>query len=179
MTEGRINHYKKHRQKRVRTLKVLALFALLAVVILFVGIYTYMTREATLVVSVVKTDMLKGEEVPAFQVDVQIEGSEKAFVDRENDYTAKDFAEDVKALKGFELECLADGQTEGDFPIKLVMGKDLKKLVVNGYIGKVKILMKDGILRVKNPVGEWEDNKLKLIDQTKLPDELTYVYCND
>lgn len=26
---------------------------------------------------------------------------------------------------------------------------------------------------------EWEDNKLKLIDQTKLPDELTYVYCND
>lgn len=24
---------------------------------------------------------------------------------------------------------------------------------------------------------EWEDNKLKFIDQTKLPDELTYVYC--
>ena len=24
---------------------------------------------------------------------------------------------------------------------------------------------------------EWEENKLKLIDQTKLPDELTYVYC--
>ena len=26
---------------------------------------------------------------------------------------------------------------------------------------------------------EWEDNKLKLIDQTKLPDELTYVYCKN
>ena len=26
---------------------------------------------------------------------------------------------------------------------------------------------------------EWEDNKLKLIDQRKLPDELTYVYCDD
>ena len=26
---------------------------------------------------------------------------------------------------------------------------------------------------------EWEDNKLKLIDQTKLPDELTYVWCED
>lgn len=26
---------------------------------------------------------------------------------------------------------------------------------------------------------EWEDNKLKLIDQTKLPNELSYVYCND
>jgi len=24
---------------------------------------------------------------------------------------------------------------------------------------------------------EWEENKLKLIDQTKLPDELSYVYC--
>ena len=161
MTAVRINHYKKQRQRRVRTLKVLALFALLAVAILFIGIYTYVTREATLLVSVVKTDMLKGEEIPAFSVDVQIEGSEKAFVDKDNDYTAKEFAEDVKALKGFELECQADGQTEGDFPIKLVMGNDLKKLVVNGYIGKVKILMKDGILRVKNPVGEWEDNKFR------------------
>ncbi len=26
---------------------------------------------------------------------------------------------------------------------------------------------------------EWEDNKLKLIDQRKLPDELTYVYCEN
>ena len=26
---------------------------------------------------------------------------------------------------------------------------------------------------------EWEDNRLKLIDQTKLPDELTYVYCEN
>ena len=26
---------------------------------------------------------------------------------------------------------------------------------------------------------EWEENKLKLIDQTKLPDELSYVYCDD
>ena len=26
---------------------------------------------------------------------------------------------------------------------------------------------------------EWEHNKLKLIDQTKLPDELTYVYCEN
>lgn len=26
---------------------------------------------------------------------------------------------------------------------------------------------------------EWEDNKLKLIDQTKIPDELEYVYCED
>ena len=26
---------------------------------------------------------------------------------------------------------------------------------------------------------EWEDNKLKLIDRRKLPDELTYVYCEN
>ena len=26
---------------------------------------------------------------------------------------------------------------------------------------------------------EWENNKLKLIDQRKLPDELTYVYCDN
>ena len=32
---------------------------------------------------------------------------------------------------------------------------------------------------VKMKTLEWEDNKLKLIDQTKLPDELTYVWCED
>ena len=35
------------------------------------------------------------------------------------------------------------------------------------------------ILGVKMKTLEWEDNKLKLIDQRKLPDELTYVYCDD
>ena len=35
------------------------------------------------------------------------------------------------------------------------------------------------ILGVKMKTLEWEDNKLKLIDQRKLPDELTYVYCED
>jgi len=169
--EVRLNRYKRNRQRRVRTMKVLALFVLLAVAVLMVGIYTYITREATLVVSVARTDMLKGEEVPAFRVDVQIEGSEKAFVDKEKDYTAAEFAKDVEALKGFELQCMADGQTEGDFPIKLVMGNELKRLVANGYIGKVKILMKDGILRVKNPVGEWEDNKFRRYDGSYVTNE--------
>ena len=50
--EVRLNRYKRNRQRRVRTMKVLALFVLLAVAVLLVGIYTYITREATLVVSV-------------------------------------------------------------------------------------------------------------------------------
>lgn len=167
----KINHYKKHRQRRVRALKVLALFVLLAAAILFFGIYTYVTREATLTISVNRENMLKGEEVPAFSVEVTIEGSEKAFVDKEKDYTAAEFAEDIRALKGFELQCEADGQTEGDYPVKLVMGDELKKLVTNGYIGKVRILLKDGILRVKNPVGEWEGNKFRRYDGSYVNNE--------
>lgn len=167
----KINHYKKYRQRRVRALKVLALFVLLAAVILFIGIYTYVTREATLTISVMQANMLKGEEVPEFQVDVLIEGSEKAFVDKEKEYTALEFAEDIKSLRGFELECLADGQTEGNFPIKLIMGDELKKLVTNGYIGKVRILLKDGVLRVKNPVGEWDGDKFLRYDGTHVTSE--------
>lgn len=171
MTAVKINHYKKYRQRRVRALKVLALFVVLAVAILFVGIYTYVTREAILTISVNREDILKGEDVPAFSVEVTIEGSEKAFVDKERDYTAAEFAEDIRDLKGFELKCEADGNTEGDYPVKLVMGNELKKFVVNGYIGKVRILLKDGILRVKNPVGEWEDNKFRRYDGTYVTNE--------
>lgn len=170
-----INNYKKERdnirKKRVRTLKVLTLFVLLAIVILCGGIYVYVNREATLIVSVIRKDMLKGEAVPAFSVDVSIEGSEKAFVDKENDYTAAEFAKDITALKGFELYCEADGQTEGEFPVKLIMGNELKKLVANGYIGKVRIFMKDGILTVKNPVGEWEGDKFRRYDGTYVNNE--------
>ena len=78
MAAVRINNYKKKRQRRVRTLKVLALFAVLAIAVLVIGIYTYVTREATLTISVVQAEMLKGEAIPAFSVDVEIEGSEKA-----------------------------------------------------------------------------------------------------
>jgi hypothetical protein len=62
-------------------------------------------------------------------VDVQIEGSEKAFVDKEKEYTAAEFAKDIRNLNGFTMECLTDGQTEGDFPIQLIMEDELKKLV--------------------------------------------------
>ena len=171
MAEVKINYKKLQREKRVRTLKVLALFVILAIAILVIGIYTYLTREATLTISVVQTNMLKGEEVPAFSVDVLIEGSEKAFVDKEKKYTALELAEDLKNLKGFELECMADGETEGDFPIKLVMGESLKKLMVNGYIGKVKLLFKDGILHVKNPIGEWDGDKFLRYDGTHVTNE--------
>lgn len=170
MAEVRINKYKK-RKKRVRTIKVLALFVVLALVILITGIYTYYTREAVLTISVIEEEMLKGEALPVFSVDVSIEGSEKAFVDRENDYTAEEFAKDVKALHGFEIECEADGQSEGNYPLKLVMGKELKKYVVNGYIGKVKILLKEGVLKVKNPVGEWENDKFRRYNGTYVTNE--------
>lgn len=171
MAAVRINNYKKKRQRRVRTLKVLALFAVLAIAVLVIGIYTYVTREATLTISVVQAEMLKGDAIPAFSVDVVIEGSEKAFVDKENDYTAAEFAKDVENLKGFEMQCAADGESEGEYPINLVMGDELKKLVVNGYIGKVRILVKDGILLVKNPVGDWDGNKFKRYDGTYVCNE--------
>lgn len=171
MTTGKINNYKKHRKRRVRALKVFTLFAFLAIAILVVGIYTYVTREATLTISVAKAQMLKGESVPAFSVEVEIEGSEKAFVNKEKEYTASEFAKDIQKLKGFEIQCAADGQTEGHFPIKLIMGKELRKLVTNGYIGKVRILIKDGILHVKNPVGEWEENKFRRYDGTYVCNE--------
>lgn len=171
MTESRINEYKRKKQKRVRTVKVLALFVVLAMGILVTGIYVYLTREATLTISVMEKEMLKGEDVPAFSVDVQIEGSEKAFVDKEKEYTAKEFADDIRKLKGFTMECMADGQTEGEYPINLVMEDELKKLVVNGYIGKVKILLKDGILQVKNPVGEWDGIRFRRYDGTYVNNE--------
>lgn len=171
MTGTKLNQYKMQRNRRVRTAKVLTLFVALAMVILVMGIYVYVTREATLTISVVQMEMLKGDTVPAFSVDVQIEGSEKAFVDKDREYTAAEFADDVRNLKGFTMECTADGQTEGEYPINLVMEDELRRFVVNGYIGKVKILLKDGTLLVKNPVGEWEGNRFRRYDGTYVNNE--------
>ena len=171
MAGNKISQYKMRKQRRVRTVKVLALFTVLAMAILTIGLYVYLTREATLTISVTQKEMLKGETIPAFSVDVQIDGSEKAFVDKEKEYTAEEFAEDIRNLKGFTMECSADGQTEGEYPINLVMKDELKRLVVNGYIGKVRILLKDGILTVKNPVGEWDGIKFRRYDGTYVNNE--------
>jgi len=170
-----INRFKEQknnrRKRRVRALRVLALFALFAIAILFIGVYTYLNREATLTITVMQAEMLKDEEIPDFSVDVMIEGSERALVDKEKDYTASEFADDLKNLEGFELYCEADGKEEGEFPIELVMGDELKRFVVNGRIGKVKIIMKDGVLRVKNPIGDWEGNKFLRYDGSYVENE--------
>ena len=163
--------YKNKRRKRVRALKVLTLFVVFALIILGTGIYVYLTREATLTINVVRAEIMKGEEIPAFSLDVQIEGSPKAFVDREKKYTAEEFAKDVENLEGLVIKCEADGKSEGVYPVKLVVGEELRKFVVNGYIGKVRILLNDGELKVKNPIGEWEGNKFRRYDGAYVTNE--------
>lgn len=171
----RIDDYKKQkdviRKKRVRALKALALFVVISVIIFLGGVYICENREATITVSVVQAEMIKGEKVPEFSVEIYIEGSEKAFVDKERDYTVLDFAEDLKKQNGFELQCKADGQTEGVYPIKLIMGAELQKNIVDGTVGKVRVFTNNSVLRVKNPVGEWRGDKFLKYDGTYVTNE--------
>lgn len=170
-----INDYRRHKNKkrvrRVRAIKVLALFVLFAAGIFAAERYVYFNREATITVSAVDADMLKEEKIPDFSVDVTIEGSEKALVDKEAGYTAQELAEEFKHLAGLELQCVADGKVEGKFPIELILGDRLKKYVTNEYIGNVKIVMEDGTLHVKNPVGDWQGNKFLRYDGTYVKNE--------
>ncbi len=161
-----VNNRKKQREKRVRMIKVLALFLFLILGALAAGYYIYLTREATITVSVVSAEILKDEEIPVFSVDVEIEGSEKALVDKETDYTAAQLAKEIGRLNGLAIQCEADGKSEGDYPVTLYMKDGLKKYIVDGYVGNVKIVLKDGNLRVKNPIGEWEGNKFRKYDGT-------------
>ena len=130
----------------MRKLKAFILFLLLTI---FVGggwFYTCLTREATLTIYVVETEMIKGEALPEFSVQVEIEGSERAFVDLEERYMAMELAQDLKELKGIEMQCEADGKSEGEYPIKLNLKPEFKSQIVDGYIGNVRILTNDSIL---------------------------------
>lgn len=108
--------------------------------------------------------MIQEGEIPALNAVVEVEGDENAVLDEEKNVTVKDIAEQLRKGQGYELQCEADGITEGKFPVKVKLSKEIEDSLIDQWFGKVQIYTKNGSLTVKNKYGEWDGEKFKNLD---------------
>lgn len=183
--KGIEDHIKK--KKRVRTLVcVLALLCVCAMPFLISKIVDAFEKTALITLKAADVELLQGEALPEFPVEVtQGEESEESVLDKKKNYTSTDLIEELKQKKGLSLQCKADPNVEGTYKIKVILDKKLRKKLEEEWGKKVELTVKDGTCTVKNPVGDWEQDKFKRYDGSYVTNDFvvskgkTYYFNND
>ena len=109
--------------------------------------------------------ILQGEEMPALAAKVSLETESKK--DRKLDdsgFTVQDLAKQLESGEGYTLVCEADPDTEGEYPVEVVLNEEIRKKLEKDWVGLVQIQTKDAVFQVKNPVGDWDGTKFKKYD---------------
>lgn len=111
--------------------------------------------------------ILQGEEMPALTAKVSLETKSKK--DQKLDdsgFTVQDLAEELENGEGYTLVCEADPDTEGEYPVEVVLSEEIREKLEKEWVGLVQIQTKDAAFQVKNPVGDWDGTKFKKYDGT-------------
>ena len=159
---------RKKNKKRVRVIKTLALFMLLAMVMLCMGFYMYTRNRAEILITVNQADMLKDQELPEFGMNIEVSGNKEAYIDEYQSYTVNEFVKLIKKQKIAKLISDADISKEGKYAIRFEFDDTINKLLTNHKNPKVKITIEEGTLWVKNPIGNWDGDKFQRYDGTYL-----------
>ena len=103
--------------------------------------------------------------MPALEAKVSLETESKK--DRKLDdsgFTVQDLAKQLESGEGYTLVCEADPDTEGEYPVEVVLNEEIRKKLEKDWVGLVQIQTKDAVFQVKNPVGDWDGTKFKKYD---------------
>ena len=169
MTQGRTEGIRA-RQKRGRARTIGKVFALL--LLCFSMPFLLKTATASspgevIQISAKGGSILQGEEMPALTAKVSLETKSKK--DQKLDdsgFTVQDLAEELENGEGYTLVCEADPDTEGEYPVEVVLSEEIREKLEKEWVGLVQIQTKDAAFQVKNPVGDWDGTKFKKYDGT-------------
>ena len=167
MTQGRRQGIKTRRRRgRARTvLKVFALLLLCFSMPFLLKTATASSPGEVIRISAKGGSILQGEEMPALAAKVSLETESKK--DRKLDdsgFTVQDLAKQLESGEGYTLVCEADPDTEGEYPVEVVLNEEIRKKLEKDWVGLVQIQTKDAVFQVKNPVGDWDGTKFKKYD---------------
>ena len=167
MTQGRRQGIKTRRRRgRARTvLKVFALLLLCFSMPFLLKTATASSPGEVIRISAKGGSILQGEEMPALAAKVSLETESKK--DRKLDdsgFTVRDLAKQLESGEGYTLVCEAEPDTEGEYPVEVVLNEEIRKKLEKDWVGLVQIQTKDAVFQVKNPVGDWDGTKFKKYD---------------
>ena len=182
------NKRKRRRKRRQRRLILPILFFLLCLLSAGALYLAYtLTRPASIEIQAKNAQILQGETAPAdWSVKVHLTGNEHAVLDWKKFYTAKDLLKDLKSGGDYTVSCHPDPNAEGEYPITITLSDQLtQKLQSRTWSKHLKLTIKEGVFTVKNPIGEWEDNRFRKYDGTYVTNDFvvsknqTYYFNQD
>lgn len=141
------------------TIIALLLFCILA------GKYNETLPVVTLKVNSI--EILQDEDVPQIQVEVACSTETKDIIlDRKAAYTLESLLKDLNQGKGYQIQSQIDNTKEGVYFLELELDEELKEKFSGSWYGKIKYVIENGSVEVKNKYGSWEENKFLKLDGT-------------
>lgn len=155
---------RKRRARRVRVYtKILALFVICFAPFILLKTAAAAEQKAEIHIAVADAEILQGGELPSFKADISAEGRADLVLDEGTGYTAGELIDELNSGGVYTIQSNADNATEGEYPIVLSFREDFQQKLEN-YQRRVSVVLKNGTLRVKNPIGEWDNTKFKRYD---------------
>lgn len=175
---------RRRNRRRVRNIRVgLTLFTICIVAIAISVVRGILRKPAQITIQVADVEIKQGEQLPAYSADIKIRDKDRNKLTK--DYTAEDFAKDLKKGKNIIFLSKADANTEGTYVIIAKLNSNIKKNLEGDWKKKVQVTIKNGTCKVKNPTGVWEGNKFKKYDGTYITSDFvvskgnTYYFDSD
>lgn len=184
MTKGEMIRYERwERRKRKRRKKITFIIIAVAIFICMAvsAAYLYLTgfgRKAIIQITTDDQEMYEGDEMPPLLIRVESETAKYNKLIRLGkgaDFTAEELVGQLQKGEGVSLECDADTHLEGTYPIRVKLSDELKKKIEDDWGNKAQITVKDGVLTVKNRIGEWDGDRFRKYDGTYVTNDfVTY-----
>lgn len=153
--------------QRNRRLKQAALCGILCILaaVVFNGAAVAEDQEKTIVtLAASPAEMVQDGELPEIAVKALIQGNQEQILDEKTGYTVQNLADELNKGEHYRLVCSADGKTEGEFPIGVELSEQMREQLVQDWLGKVEVKVKNASFTVKNKYGEWDGEKFKKND---------------
>lgn len=169
------NRKRKLRQKRI----MIAGLSVMTVLLFIIAFYTWKNESLPVVtIQVENISMYPDESVPNFVIHTSAdEQTQQIELNTKDKYTVKELLEELNNGEGYQIQCELDSSnvTEGEYKIQLILTEEMEKRISQDWKDLIEFEIKEGVLKVNNPLGEWEQDKFKLRDGTYVKDEFLHL----
>lgn len=174
------------RARRIRAcLRVFALLIICQLLLFGMTAASAQRQEAKINLKLTDTAVIQGEEMPEIRAEIEAEGDIKTVLDEESGYTAEDLLDELGKGSGYVIVCDADTMTEGEYPMHIQLEDRIRNSLKKEWVGIVSMQTRDAVFTVKNPVGDWEEDRFRRYDGTYVKNDFvvskgnTYYFGDD
>lgn len=144
---------------------VAGLFVIIALLLFCISAVMHNESLPVVTLKVNSIEILQDEEVPQIQVEAVCDTKDLT-LDEKEVYTLENLLSDLNQGKGYQIQTQIDNTKEGVYPLEVELDEELKEKFSKSWYGKIRYVIEDGSVEVKNKYGSWEENKFLKMDGT-------------